>query len=173
MSAAEPTRYLGKYRGTVVSNVDPLRQGRLTALVPDVLGEMPSGWAMPCVPVGGQSTGLLALPAIGAGVWIEFEGGDPGYPIWTGAWWGSASELPPAANLVPPGLAGLVYATQLGHALVISDAPGPAGGLILKSAGGAMITINDTGIIISNGQGASLTLTGPTVNVNMGALTVT
>lgn len=169
----EPQRFLGKFRGTVVSNVDPLRQGRISALVPDVLGSMPSGWALPCVPCGGQSTGLLALPAIGAGVWMEFEGGDPGYPIWTGAWWGSAAELPVAANLVPPGVTGLVYSTQLGNALVISDAPGPTGGLLLQTATGAMIAVNDLGITIQNGKGASITLTGPTVNVNMGALTVT
>ena len=37
---------------------------------------------------------------------------------------------------------------------------------------GAMIAINDVGITISNGKGAIITMTGPIVDVNAGALTV-
>lgn len=167
------TRYWGKYRGTVMNNIDPLRMGRIMATVPDVLGSTPSGWAMPCVPFSGQQTGMLALPAIGAGVWIEFEQGDPSYPIWTGGWWGSAAELPTLTQIAPPGLSAVAIQTTLTNGLLISDAPGPTGGILLKSASGAMITINETGITISNGQGATITLTGPTVTINAGALTVT
>ena len=36
----------GKYRGTVMNNVDPMRIGRLQAAVPDVAGFVPSTWAM-------------------------------------------------------------------------------------------------------------------------------
>jgi hypothetical protein len=43
---------------------------------------------------------------------------------------------------------------------------------VLKSVSGAMIVVNETGIYISNGQGAMITLVGPTVDVNVGALTV-
>ena len=46
------------------------------------------------------------------------------------------------------------------------------GGIVLKSTTGAMIVVNDIGIYISNGQGATITLIGPTVDVNLGALTV-
>jgi hypothetical protein len=56
--------------------------------------------------------------------------------------------------------------------LMISDMPGPSGGILLKTATGAMISINDTGITITNGQGATLMMTGPSVNVNEGALEV-
>jgi len=35
-----------------------------------------------------------------------------------------------------------------------------------------MISINETGITISNGQGATIVLTGPSVTVNQGALQV-
>ncbi len=38
---------------------------------------------------------------------------------------------------------------------------------------GAMIMINETGITITNGQGATIMLSGPTVTVNEGALVVT
>ena len=43
---------------------------------------------------------------------------------------------------------------------------------MLKSATGATIIVNDTGIYIQNGKGASIVMTGPTVTVNQGALVV-
>jgi hypothetical protein len=55
----------------------------------------------------------------------------------------------------------------------LSDVPGPTGGILLKTKTGAMISINDTGITISNGKGATIVMTGPTVTVNQGALAIT
>ena len=46
-------------------------------------------------------------------------------------------------------------------------------GITLKTPTGAMLVINEEGILISNGQGATISLVGPTVTVNEGALTVT
>jgi hypothetical protein len=86
-------RFYGKYRGLVLNNQDPLQIGRLQAVVPAVLGEIPSGWAAPCVPYAGIGAGFYAIPMVGAGVWIEFEGGDVSRPIWSGAWW-AAGEVP-------------------------------------------------------------------------------
>ena len=40
--------FYGKYRGIVTNIKDPLKMGRIKARVPDVLGEEPSGWALPC-----------------------------------------------------------------------------------------------------------------------------
>lgn len=81
------TTFLGKYRGKVINNIDPLMLGRLIVLVPAV-SELPLSWAMPCVPYAGNNVGFFALPPIAANVWIEFEQGDPNYPIWTGCFWG-------------------------------------------------------------------------------------
>ncbi len=36
------------------------------------------------------------LPDVGSGVWIEFEGGDVSFPIWTGCYWNSG-DVPSAA----------------------------------------------------------------------------
>ena len=47
-----------------------------------------------------------------------------------------------------------------------------SGGIVLKSTTGAMIVVNDTGIYISNGMGAMITMIGPAVDLNTGALTV-
>jgi uncharacterized protein involved in type VI secretion and phage assembly len=168
-------RYLGKYRGTVMNNVDPLMRGRLLVTVPDVLGPTPSSWAEACVPLAGPTgppMGSYFVPPIGAGVWIEFEQGDPGYPIWVGCRWGAASDVPPLAHAGLPISPNIVLQTAGQNTLVISDLPGPTGGIMLKSATGATLIVNDTGIYIQNGKGASIVMTGPTVNVNMGALTV-
>ena len=166
-------RFYGKYRGMVLNNIDPMMQGRLQVQVPDVAGLLPASWAMPCVPIAGLQTGMVALPAIGAGVWVEFEQGNPDHPIWVGCFWGSAAEIPALARLTPPGLSAITLQTPLQNGLTISDLPGPTGGIMLKSATGATLIVNDTGIYIQNGKGASITLIGPTVMVNAGALAVT
>lgn len=166
-------RFYGKYRGMVLNNIDPMMQGRLQVQVPDVAGLVPASWAMPCVPIAGLQTGMVALPAIGAGVWVEFEQGNPDHPIWVGCFWGSAAEIPALAQLTPPAVPAITFQTPLQNGLTISDLPGPSGGIMLKSATGATLIVNDTGIYIQNGKGASITLIGPTVMVNAGALAVT
>lgn len=165
--------YYGKYRGLVLNNVDPLQQGRLQIQVPDVAGLTPTSWAMPCVPLAGLQNGMVALPVVGSGVWVEFEQGNPDYPVWVGCFWGSAAEVPALALASPPGTPAITFQTSLQNGLTISDLPGPTGGIMLKSATGATLIVNDTGIYIQNGKGAALTLVGPTVTINNGALTVT
>ena len=166
------TKFYGKYRGTVTINVDPEQRGRIMAMVPDVLGLIPSSWAMPCFPIAGKQQGTYFIPQIGAGVWVEFENGDPSYPIWTGCFWGAVAEVPVLALAGNPASPNIVLQTSLQNAVVISDLPGPTGGIMLKSTTGASIIVNDTGIYIQNGKGASIVMTGPTVTVNNGALVV-
>ncbi|HQR27931.1 MAG TPA: phage baseplate assembly protein V [Nocardioides sp.] len=170
MSSA--TKYLGKYRGTVVQNVDPEQRGRIQAIVPDVSSLVPTTWATACVPLAGKSMGTYLVPQIGSGVWIEYEQGDVDYPIWTGCFWGTVADVPPLALAGNPASPSIVIQTGLQNSIVLSDVPGPTGGIMLKSSTGAMILVNDVGITISNGKGATITMTGPTVSINNGALTV-
>ena len=87
-------RFFGKYRGSVVNNLDPLQQGRLIVLVPDVFGILPSSWALPCVPMAGPLMGTSFVPPpVGSSVWVEFEQGDPEAPIWVGCFWGTPETL--------------------------------------------------------------------------------
>lgn len=165
-------KFYGKYRGMVLSNVDPLQQGRLLVQVPDVAGLAPASWAMPCVPLAGIQNGMFALPIIGSGVWVEFEQGNPDYPIWVGCFWGSATEVPAMALATTPGLPAITLQTPLQNGLTISDQPGPNGGILMKTTTGAFISVSDVGITISNGKGAIISLTGPTVDINLGALTI-
>ncbi len=165
-------QFYGKYRGTVVSNADPMQMGRITVQVPDVAGVIPGTWATPCVPFAGLQSAFFALPPIGASVWVEFEQGNSDFPIWSGCFFGSAAEVPPLALAAPPGVQSIVMQSVGQNTLMISDVPGPTGGLLLKSSSGAMISINDTGITITNGQ-ATILIAGPTVTVNQGALVIT
>ena len=165
-------KYYGKFRGTVINNIDPMQMGRLMVMVPDVSGLLPTSWAMPCFPVTGIQMGVWVLPLIGAGVWVEFEQGDPDFPIWSGCFPGSTADLPAVALAGNPASPSIVLQTGLQNTIMISDVPGPTGGILLKTTACAMISISEVGITISNGQGATIMLTGPTVNINAGALTV-
>jgi len=165
-------KFYGLYRATVINNIDPMQIGRIQLIVPDVSNIIPSSWAMPCVPIAGKQMGTFVVPQIGAGVWVQFEQGDPDYPVWTGGFWGVAAEVPALALAGVPGDQNIVLQGTLQNAIVISDLPGPTGGIMLKSTTGATIIVNDTGIYIQNGKGASLVMVGPTVTINNGALVV-
>lgn len=163
-------KYYGKYRGTVVNNIDPEQRGRIQAIVPDVHGAIPLSYALPCMPVASIKAGAHFVPVIGSAVWIEFEQGDPDYPIWSGCFWGQASELPSDAMMGLPVSPSIILQTQAQHKIVISDVPGPTGGIEIKSTTGAVIRVNDIGITIDNGKGASIEMIGPSVDINRGAI---
>lgn len=163
--------FIGKFRATVLNNIDPNFEARLQVQCTDVTELAPTTWARCAVPSGGMQNGIVSLPIVGAGVWIEFEQGDPDYPVWTGCYYRNAGEVPALSKMIPPGVPGMTMQTPLQNGMVINDAPGPSGGIMLKS-GAATITINDTGILIQNGKGASIFLTNKQVIVNEGALMV-
>jgi hypothetical protein len=180
-------KYVGKYRGTVLNNVDPELRGRLMLNIPDVLGVIPSSWAEPCVPLAGPTgppMGVYAVPPIGTGVWVEFEHGDPNFPIWVGCRWGAQAEIPLAALAGNPADPNFVIQSLLQQSIIISDMPPTVpppvmppvpttGGIILRSTTGASIVVNDAGIFLNNGKGASVELLGPSVMLNKLALVVT
>lgn len=175
MNSEPEQKYFGKYRGTVINNIDPEQRGRILAMVPDVFGMVPSSWCEACVPLAGPTgppMGTYFVPPIGAGVWIEFEQGDPNHPVFTGCRFGLAAEVPTLAFAGLPISPSIVLQTAGQNTIAISDLPGPTGGIMLKSATGATLIVNDTGIYIQNGKGAMLTMVGPTVTVNNGALVV-
>jgi uncharacterized protein involved in type VI secretion and phage assembly len=167
-------KFFGKYRGTVVQNVDPEQRGRIQVMVPDVSGLIPSSWAMPCVPIAGKQSGVYVVPQIGAGVWIEFEQGDPDYPVISGSYWGSAAEIPAVAQAAPPVTPPIVIQSQAQNRIFISSTPGD--GLRLETAlgpAGPNIVISPAlGIVLSDGKGAMISLVGGVVTINQGALVI-
>lgn len=157
-------KLFGKFRGIVVDNVDPTERGRVRVSVPGALGAGTAAWAEACMP---PVEGLLAapppLPAIGSAIWVEFEEGDAARPIWTGKFWPRPGDVP-----APP--TSITLGTENQATLTIGDSAGR--GLMLRTASGAMIVVNDAGITLSNGKGASIELVGPSVSINGGALMV-
>lgn len=173
--AATCQRFFGKYRGTVINNIDPMQMGRIMAQVPAISALLPTSWCMPCYPLAGTGSGASFVPQLRSAVWIEFEGGDPDYPIWAGCFYGLDAERPTDAAAGNPVSPSIIFQSQLMHSVVISDVPPtPAtGGIVLKSTTGASIVVNDSGIYIDNAKGASIWLTGKSVIINQAALTIT
>src|SRR3954468_22630685 len=134
---ADATKFIGLYKGVVVSNVDPHKQGRLLVQVDDLLGSNPSIWAEPASPIAGLSSGQYVVPLPRSGVWIQFINGDPDRAVWTGFWRGGTADVPTAAQSAPPGVPQIVLGTPGQNYLLISDVPGPNGGITLQLHGPA------------------------------------
>jgi hypothetical protein len=147
ISPSTGTRHYGKYRGLVTDNQDPKNLARIRASVPEVLQDVETGWALPSSPYAGDGSGFFRVPAKGAGVWIEFEAGDPSRPIWTGCWW--------ADGKLPEDQDGTSATTDFS---------------ILRSEGGLMVVLNDSGptISVSDKNGSNLVK----IDVSQGQITV-
>lgn len=145
----------GKYKGIVKDNHDPLQLGRVRAEVVDVYGKETSGWARPCFPFAGKGLGFFALPAVGAWVWIEFERGDPDFPIWSGCFWENTADVPPA--LLAPPYKKVLLQTQGGNSVVLDDSPG-VGGITLTTASGEKLSLSAQGITLTTKAGDKLSL---------------
>lgn len=158
-------RYYGKYRGRVTNTNDPDGLGRLKARVPRLLGDEETGWALPAFAYGGAAEqGFFAVPDVDAGVWIEFEGGDLSYPVWSGTWY-TSKAIPEKAK---PGKK--VLKTRSGHKLVLDD---DGRTLELTDSNGNSIVMDSSGIEISDANGNSIKMTASGISVNDGALEVT
>lgn len=162
-------RYYGKYRGTVIDTMDPNQQGRLQVEVPSVLGSARL-WAMPCVPYAGDGVGLYLLPEPGTGLWVEFEGGDPSYPIWTGCFWGTGQlpDSPLSSVKVLRTEANTIRLDDLGGELLVSSDSGAETAYTAEartSAGAATHTVSASSIASSKGLGSvEVSDTGTTVD---------
>ncbi|HEY5895488.1 MAG TPA: phage baseplate assembly protein V [Chthoniobacterales bacterium] len=140
------SHFYGKYRGLVVDNNDPTQRGRLQVTVNAVMGEE-AVWAMPCLPYAGDGMGTYLIPEVGAGVWVEFEAGDPSYPVWTGCFWGDGQAPKSERNqTASPTLK------------------------VIRSKAGLMVTMDDSGqvISVSDEDGSNLL----TIEVQRGQITI-
>jgi hypothetical protein len=155
------SRFYGKYRGTV-TDIDSSNLGRLKAKVPAVLGEQATGWCMPCVPYAGPDVGFLFLPEVGSGVWIEFEGGDVSYPIWTGCYWRSGEAPSEASASVK------VIKTKAGHKIVLDDDQQT---ITITDPNQNTITLGSSGIVLTRGA-MKIEITDMSVAINDSAFEV-
>ncbi len=167
----ECPRFYGKYRGVVTDNKDPRGLGRIRAKVQDVFGAEDSGWAMPCLPYAGKGVGLYLVPPEKAFVWVEFEHGDPDYPIWTGCFW-AEGEVPVQADEKEDMPQKKVLKTDVGT-ITLNDSSSEGGITIETNKDPKMkIVIDKNGIEIDNGKKATIKLNNKKVSVNGNALEV-
>lgn len=165
-------RFYGKYRGFVVNNRDPKRLGRLTLRIPSVLGpQVTSGWAMPCLPYGGQKNqGFWCIPEVGAGVWVEFEEGDLEFPIWVGTFWsepGGTSEIPTLNDANGKEHTNeqeqptrKILKTNKGHTIQFEDADREEMVTIVEATHKHVVTLNKDGIHITDGVNGNTIMLG-------------
>ena len=161
-------RFFGKYRGVVISNIDDLKRGRLKVKVPKVMGDQ-EFWALPCVPYAGDQVGFFAMPPDGAMVWIEFEGGDPSYPIWVGCFW--SDEQIVSEDAVPT----VKFWKTDKLSIRIDD---DEGSLTIETENGSVFTIGSSEILLDTQEinqktgEASVKLSSGGLDVNNGTFTV-
>src|SRR5262245_14576860 len=150
-------RYFGKYRGRVTDNSDPDNLGRIKARVDKLLGDEETGWALPAFPYGGKAEqGLFAVPDVGAGVWIELEGGDLSYPIWSGTWCTSGA-VPESARLAQK-----VLKTKSGHKIVLDD---DGGSVEVADSNGNSIKMDGSVIKVSTGNATKVVIKAPQIEL--------
>jgi uncharacterized protein involved in type VI secretion and phage assembly len=156
--------YYGKYRGIVTDVGDPDNLGRLRARVPRLLGDTATGWALPCAPYGGASEqGLWAVPDVGAGVWIEFEGGDLAYPIWCGTWWGT-DERPEQATPAQK-----VIKTSAGHKIVFDD---DQNSIVITDSNDNTVILDEDGVALADANGNTISLTSDGVTIKSDKISI-
>jgi hypothetical protein len=89
-------------------------------------------------------------------VWIEFEGGDLSYPIWSGTWYTSGA-IPESAQ---PGQK--VLKTKSGHKIVLDD---DAGSVEITDSNGNSITMDSTVIKVSVGSATKIVIEAPQIEL--------
>jgi hypothetical protein len=169
-------KYYGKYRGTVINNKDLSFLGKIQAMVDGITDYDTTSWAMPCVPYAGKNVGFYFIPDIGSNVWIEFERGDLGSPIWSGCFWGlgetigldmlSPSPPPMGANIIKTHLASINLSDIPGEGITIQTISAPTVNklvidpleITIKVSPIGEITVGKKEIKIKCGPGAKITI---------------
>ena len=155
------SEYFGKYSGIVKDNSDDQNLGQLQVSVPALFPPDDLVAARPALPYG-----LFFVPEKDQRVWVEFEGGDPGLPIWTGVqsipdtWPDEAKADPPQKRVIK---------TASGHVLAFDDKSGEAGIQITDGVNGHIVTLNKDGIQVTDGvNGHTVTLNKDGIDVTLG-----
>lgn len=171
-------RFYGKYRALVVDNADPEKRGRLRLRVPSAMGNVVTGWALPCAPYGGHDgRGFFFIPEKDDGVWVEFEAGLLDFPVWVGTFWckpGGTSEAPePASTQIPP-TSKMIKTGK--HTIEFADEDGQEA-LRISDSNKNKVTLDAKGVVVEDGNGnkirleaGGVTVESPKIKLGAGAL---
>jgi uncharacterized protein involved in type VI secretion and phage assembly len=156
-------RFYGKYRGVVTNNNDDDGLGRIMAQVPAVMGETEIGWALPAFAFVGDGHGCFMLPEVGSMVWIEFEAGNPDFPIWSGGFLAQNQSRPE-----PGDVSVRVIVSKNQHKIVLDD---QSDKIIVEHAGGAKIELSNSEISLTL-LASKMVMTGTSITFNDGVLRI-
>lgn len=173
---AHLSKVYGKYAGKVTSTDDTQKLGRVQVSCDAVLGSE-QVWARPCVPYAGPGVGFFFIPPVGAGVWVEFEGGDVSRPIWVGCYW-AQNDLPADAasadiKLIVTDKATLKIDDSSGEVVVknTNDATVTWNNDVKTEAGSATHTVGGGGVVSESSPG-KVEVGSAGVTINNGAFKV-
>jgi Type VI secretion system/phage-baseplate injector OB domain len=153
--------YTAKYTGIVQDNADDQKLGHLKVSVPAVFPPDEQVVARPALPFG-----HFFVPETEAKVWIEFEGGDPGLPLWTGVQY-VAGEWAQEAEADPPEKRAIK--TAAGHLILFNDKGGDEAIEIHEGKKGHVIKIDKDGIKVTEGaKGHEIAMDSNGVKVSQG-----
>ena len=152
-------RYYGVYGALVDAN--DAGEGVLSVTIPAVFPAGEVVQARPCLPYG-----VLFLPEKNDKVWVEFEGGEPTLPVWTGVQYGPGDWAAEAAKN-PPTIRAIK--TAAGHLLTFDDTGGSEAIVITDGASQHAVRLDSNGITIEHGQaGHTITLASDKISVTHG-----
>lgn len=113
-------RYYSSYRGYVIDNEDPDNMSRVKVRIPAITRKNDHPvWAYPKNSFAGKDYGMQLLPQKGDIVWVEFEHGDPKFPLWTHAHFTKGQK---PSEFSTPQIYG--FKTPKGQLIIIDDRDG-------------------------------------------------
>ncbi|MFZ3566659.1 phage baseplate assembly protein V [Streptomyces sp. BH097] len=154
-------QYFGKYSATVEDNRDADKLGILQVSVPTIFPPdelVPARAALPY--------GMFFVPENGTHIWVEFEGGDTAFPLWTGVQHIAGTFAPEAAKNPPTVRA---FRTPTGHLLVFDDTSGSESVVLTDGAHTHTLTFDKNGVTLTDGTNKHvIELTSSAVNIKHG-----
>ena len=113
-------KYYGSYRAYVYNNEDPLDMNRVQLIIPMLNPTaVDETWAFPKNSWGGKDYGINLLPRKTDMVWVEFQNGDPDYPVWSHASYAKGEKPKEFSSINHYG-----FKTPRGTLIVINDNKG-------------------------------------------------
>jgi uncharacterized protein involved in type VI secretion and phage assembly len=163
---AHDRKHYGVYTAVVSKNEDKGQQGRVKLHFPwfdD--GQTESDWVRVAQLYvgGGGKVGALFVPEVGDEVLVAFEHGDMKVPYVLGGLYNGKDKAPAERSSSKD--VKLIH-TKAGHEITLDDSSG-AQRVRIKTAGGQMVDLDDSGtkITLSTGKGAELVLDGANVTI--------
>src|SRR5215475_2103507 len=157
----------GSFPGLYVGKVERVEdRGQIQISVPSVFDEVSPAffvWARPCFPYG-----HFFVPEVGDKVWVAFENGDPGAPVWLGIWY-PVGTVPAEANVSPP--VKRVIRSAKGHVIILDDTGGSEK-LILMDKAGNRIELSGSGVLIKCTQNLTIDASGKNIVIKASSVDI-